>query len=285
MATTDTQHETETHRYNLNGESKKSTQMSGAPSGQNSQEASKMSKDTNKRVGTETGPKRPEASSGEEKGKTLENILQASIRPFRGKGNNSWLIPPVIAGTIVGVVAAAAWKSKQSKSLTRRTLEDARQNIHRVKERIEDVIKNRGGDLKELAEEANEKRERVTSNLAERAESASHDILDDVLSGLNELGPELHTVIGKTRQLGEAAAKHPLVTTCAVGVLGTVAREILKHGTQTYFDSRDDRSRPSRGTAYEKWSKNELYDRARELDISGRSNMTRDELIEALRGN
>ncbi len=34
---------------------------------------------------------------------------------------------------------------------------------------------------------------------------------------------------------------------------------------------------------YEKWSKDELYDRAQELDIDGRSDMTKDELIEALR--
>ena len=34
---------------------------------------------------------------------------------------------------------------------------------------------------------------------------------------------------------------------------------------------------------YEDWSKDELYDRAQELDIDGRSDMSKDELIEALR--
>ncbi len=34
---------------------------------------------------------------------------------------------------------------------------------------------------------------------------------------------------------------------------------------------------------YEEWTKDDLYDRARELDIEGRSDMTKDELIEALR--
>ncbi|SFQ94840.1 DUF7218 family protein [Poseidonocella sedimentorum] len=34
---------------------------------------------------------------------------------------------------------------------------------------------------------------------------------------------------------------------------------------------------------YEEWTKDELYDRARELDIEGRSDMTKDALIEALR--
>jgi len=35
---------------------------------------------------------------------------------------------------------------------------------------------------------------------------------------------------------------------------------------------------------YEDWTKDELVERARELDIEGRSKMTKDELIEALRG-
>lgn len=34
---------------------------------------------------------------------------------------------------------------------------------------------------------------------------------------------------------------------------------------------------------YEDWTKEELYDRAQELDIEGRSDMDKDELIEALR--
>ncbi len=34
---------------------------------------------------------------------------------------------------------------------------------------------------------------------------------------------------------------------------------------------------------YEDWTREELYDRARELDIEGRSDMAKDELIEALR--
>lgn len=34
---------------------------------------------------------------------------------------------------------------------------------------------------------------------------------------------------------------------------------------------------------YEEWSKEDLYERAKELDIDGRSDMTKDELIAALR--
>lgn len=36
---------------------------------------------------------------------------------------------------------------------------------------------------------------------------------------------------------------------------------------------------------YETWTKDDLYERAQELDIEGRSGMSKDELIEALRHN
>lgn len=36
--------------------------------------------------------------------------------------------------------------------------------------------------------------------------------------------------------------------------------------------------------AYERWSKDQLYEKAREVGIEGRSGMTKDELISALRG-
>ena len=49
----------------------------------------------------------------------------------------------------------------------------------------------------------------------------------------------------------------------------------------------NDSQKPSRkggkASPYENWTKDELYERAQELDIDGRSNMTKGELIEALR--
>ncbi|SHI62262.1 Rho termination factor, N-terminal domain [Palleronia salina] len=36
---------------------------------------------------------------------------------------------------------------------------------------------------------------------------------------------------------------------------------------------------------YEKWTKDDLYDRAQEIGVDGRSDMTKDELIEALRNH
>lgn len=36
---------------------------------------------------------------------------------------------------------------------------------------------------------------------------------------------------------------------------------------------------------YEEWTKDDLYERAQELDVDGRSDMDKDELIEALRNH
>lgn len=36
---------------------------------------------------------------------------------------------------------------------------------------------------------------------------------------------------------------------------------------------------------YEKWTKEELYDKAQEVDIEGRSDMSKEELIDALRNH
>lgn len=43
--------------------------------------------------------------------------------------------------------------------------------------------------------------------------------------------------------------------------------------------------RGGKSGSYEDWSKDDLYERAQELDIEGRSDMTKDELIDALRNH
>lgn len=51
-------------------------------------------------------------------------------------------------------------------------------------------------------------------------------------------------------------------------------------------EGRDDVGRRGGGSdAYEEWTKDELLERAREIDVEGRSDMTKDELIDALRNH
>jgi hypothetical protein len=48
-------------------------------------------------------------------------------------------------------------------------------------------------------------------------------------------------------------------------------------------DRQDAAERGGSSPPYEEWTKDELYERAREIGIEGRSDMTKDELVEALR--
>ncbi|MBO6638125.1 MAG: Rho termination factor [Roseitalea sp.] len=50
-------------------------------------------------------------------------------------------------------------------------------------------------------------------------------------------------------------------------------------------DDHDPSAKGGSAKAYEDWSKADLYDRARELDIKGRSYMSKGELIDALRNH
>jgi hypothetical protein len=50
-------------------------------------------------------------------------------------------------------------------------------------------------------------------------------------------------------------------------------------------DDQDPSAKGGAAKPYEDWTKEALYDRAQELDIDGRSDMTKDELIDALRAS
>ncbi|MFX0545603.1 DUF7218 family protein [Roseovarius sp. S1116L3] len=50
-------------------------------------------------------------------------------------------------------------------------------------------------------------------------------------------------------------------------------------------DSMSPSTKGGKAPPYEEWSKDELYERAQEIGIEGRSEMDKDELIEALRNH
>lgn len=73
--------------------------------------------------------------------------------------------------------------------------------------------------------------------------------------------------VGQARAQGDQATKR----------LDDIADRTARRVTSAVDDS------PSSGTPYEQWTKAELYERAQELDVEGRSTMSKRELIKALR--
>lgn len=90
--------------------------------------------------------------------------------------------------------------------------------------------------------------------------SATQRTVDEISSNTKE-------VVGQTRAQGKRGGEQ----------IDAIADSTARRAIDTVDDS------PSSGTPYEQWSKADLYERAQELDIDGRSAMSKDELIAALR--
>lgn len=65
---------------------------------------------------------------------------------------------------------------------------------------------------------------------------------------------------------------------------GASKRKAARIANAQASDRREPARKGGRSPSYEDWSKDELYGRARELEVDGRSRMSKAELIAALRG-
>ena len=114
---------------------------------------------------------------------------------------------------------------------------------------------------------------------------------DGVSSAVKTLRDSGSTVVGQTRSAVDRTASQ-----AATGAK-EVAGQARAQGDQASarLDEIADRTArrataavdtsPSSGTPYEEWTKSELYERAQELDIDGRSGMSKPQLIRALRAH
>jgi hypothetical protein len=91
---------------------------------------------------------------------------------------------------------------------------------------------------------------------------------DAVASSAEAISTSAKTVAGQARAQGSHLA----------AVADRQANHVVDEASRRLSDS------PSRGTAYEDWTKAQLLDRARQLDVDGRATMNKAELIDALRG-
>ena len=108
-------------------------------------------------------------------------------------------------------------------------------------------------------------------------------------SFLDTTGTAGKTVVGQTRSAVERTAT--TATTGAREVSGQVEAQGAKVARAASTESNRVVTRatravsdlPSQGTPYEQWTREQLYERAQQLDIDGRSGMSKKQLITALR--
>ena len=119
----------------------------------------------------------------------------------------------------------------------------------------------------------------VVSDVARRMDT----VVNTARTGARTTAGQAKSAVERTAQMAETTAKQTIgqarrqmatTTDAAREATG----ELLDDATATV-----DPDAAPRGIAYEDWTKSDLYDRAQELDIDGRSSMSKRELIAALR--
>ena len=94
---------------------------------------------------------------------------------------------------------------------------------------------------------------------------------------------QTRSAVDRTMEQASTGAKEVTGQARAQGAQASARIDEIADRTARRATSAVDDS-PSSGTPYEEWSKRDLYERAQELDIDGRSGMSKPQLIAALRG-
>lgn len=119
----------------------------------------------------------------------------------------------------------------------------------------------------------------VVSDVARRMDT----VVNTARTGARTTTGQARSAVERTSKVAETTGKETLGQAkrqaSATGAASRAAAgELLDDATSAI-----DPDAAPRGIPYEQWTKSDLYDRAQELDIEGRSSMSKRELIAALR--
>lgn len=119
----------------------------------------------------------------------------------------------------------------------------------------------------------------VMSDVASRMDR----VVGTARSGAAATSGQARSAVDRTGKMAETTAKETVgqartQTSRTAGAAARATGDLLDDATHAV-----DPDAAPQGVAYEKWTKSELYDRAQELDIDGRSSMSKQQLIKALR--
>ena len=145
------------------------------------------------------------------------------------------------------------------------------------------------------------------STTAGQARSATERTATTAQTGLDQTAGQARSAAGRTAKAAKSAAKEAAgQARSAAERTAATARESAKQTAgQARAQAKRTRDRAERetegliddaveavesngrrrGVPYEEWTKDELYERAQELDLDGRSSMTKQQLVDALRSS
>lgn len=120
------------------------------------------------------------------------------------------------------------------------------------------------------------------ATVAGQARAAVDRTAGDATSSAKQVAGQARAAAGRTAGGATSGAKQVAGQAKAQGrrgadQLGDIADNTARRATEAVDPS------PSSGTPYEQWTRADLYERAQELDVDGRSTMSKKQLIDALR--
>lgn len=119
----------------------------------------------------------------------------------------------------------------------------------------------------------------VVSDVARRMDR----VVTTARTGAKTTAGQARSAVERTSQVAQTTAKQTVGQARAQGSRTVDAAASATTGLLDDATATVDPDAAPRGIAYEEWTKAELYDRAQELDLEGRSTMSKPELVAALR--
>ena len=109
--------------------------------------------------------------------------------------------------------------------------------------------------------------EQTGDTMVAGVKSVAGEVRDAAAATSSSVSTGAKTVAGQAKAQGSRVAK----------VADRQANHVVDETSRVVAD------RPAPGTPYEEWTKKQLMDRARDLDVDGRATMNKAELVDALR--
>lgn len=122
------------------------------------------------------------------------------------------------------------------------------------------------------------------ATVAGQARAAASTTADDATKGAKQVAGQARAAVSTTADDATKGAKQVAGQARAQGKIASrQLGDVVDRTAQKATAAVD--PRPGSGTSYEDWTRSELYERAKELDIDGRSSMSKKQLIAALRSS